>query len=157
MQVSAPWDISSPQLGTLVHQAHCRPPPLPDSPGDLGTKGPICASRGTVDSVGFRVRVNSGMYARYVSAPTWHGIAEPLRRLQGITGPWKVEQGQEWHLHLQLVLGLFFDWHKCNLVFGHADETDSIISGAGSDAVHEDICHICIYFFCCYCLVESSK
>ena len=27
-----------------------------------------------------------------------------------------MEQGQEWHLHLQLVLGLFFDWHKCNLV-----------------------------------------
>ena len=70
-----------------------------------------------------------------------------------MSGPRKVEQGQEWHLRLQLVLG---DWHKCNIVFGRADETDCIISGASSDAVHEDnVCHICICSL--RLLVESSS
>ena len=106
-----------------------------------------------MDSVGFWVRVNSGMYARYVSAPTWHGITEPLQRLQDMAGPWKVEEGQEWHLLLQLVLGLFFDWTlfldmQTRLIVSHLGPALMLCT---------KIIIVIFVFVSCYCWVESSS
>ena len=84
-------------------------------------------------------------------------MARDIRATAAATGYGRPMEGQEWHLHLQLVLGLFFDWHKCNFVLDM--QTRLIVSYLGPAPMlcMKIIFVIFVFFFCCYCWVESSN